>query len=327
MPKAVSADREAPTMARGSRARRRATGLLATGAAVCLLVLPGCRVLPGSGAPDESTSATPSAASTTENPSSTPTSATASPSEAASPSAAPKPAGSRCGERSGWAVIVAQGSVDCTTANAVIAEFESTEDIAPGGRPASAAQVEGWACEPIIFAKMGFEPDTYSSWCSKGSDAIMTIDATAKLPVAGAMRKPTDLRLESVKEKTGEWGFVTPSRSWYCGMFDSPRDTAYPSGVECFSLGRPIPGQSADGPEGPNSVATSVAMSRTGRVESFSSGDLALNYLQQSPKILQYGEVAYARGVACAVDQTKGVTCTVPKKSFTVSLSKGLSVR
>lgn len=242
--------------------------------------------------------------------------------------AAPASAGTRCAENDGWAVVVAQGEVDCATAASVIADYEDTEDIAPGGRPANPESVQGWTCEPIIFAKMGFEPDTYTSWCQSGQRAIMTMDARTELPATGTIRKPSDFSLHGLGDKEAHWGFMSPSGSWYCGLVDNPRpEHGLPSGAHCFVIDSTgIPGTDVDQPGG-GGTATAVSLDDTvATAEPYYSGDLALVFvLEQTPVTLDYGEVLYARGGACTIDREAGVTCTYGGRGFTVSTHRGLS--
>lgn len=241
----------------------------------------------------------------------------------------PSPAGTRCGESEGWAIVVAQGSVTCDEAMSVIADYEDTADIAPGGAPANPEPVQGWACEPIIFAKMGYEPDTSTSWCERDGTAVMTMDALTELPAMGPIRNPTPFGAMGLGAKEAHWGFLSPSRTWYCALVDNPRpEDGLPTGAHCFSVGSGpgIPGTTADGPGGPG-LATAVSLDGGNPPEAYYSGDLALNFVyEKEPPVLEYGEVLYARGGACTIDRLAGVTCTYGGRSFTVS-SQGLTAR
>lgn len=235
------------------------------------------------------------------------------------------PVGTRCGEHEGWVVVVAQGSTDCRTANEIVSDYENTEDIAPGGRPGSPETVQGWACEPILYAKMGYEPDTYSSWCQKDGVALMTIDARAVLPAQGPIRKPTDVATEGGGAREVIWGFTSPSGSWYCGLVDNPQpEDGVPSGAYCYVIDSTgIPGTDVEQPGG-RGTATAISIIDGGAAEAYYSGDWALNYIDgRTPLTLTYGEVLYARGGACTVDQAAGVTCTYGGHAFTVSTVHG----
>lgn len=235
------------------------------------------------------------------------------------------PTGTRCGEHAGWAVVVAQGATDCLTANSVISDYEDTPDVAPGGRPGNPESVQGWACEPINFAKMGYEPDTYSSWCQRDGVAIMTIDARTVLPVAGPIRKPDDFVIEGVGAKEVHWGFTSPSGAWYCGLVDNPSpEDGIPTGAHCYVLNSTgIPGTDVDQPGG-GGTATAISIDGNEPAWVYYSGDWALHYVYgQTPLTLAYGEVLYARGGACTVDQAAGVTCTFGGHSFTASTVNG----
>ncbi|GAA1709948.1 hypothetical protein GCM10009793_04930 [Brachybacterium phenoliresistens] len=190
--------------------------------------------------------------------------AEASPSSTAAGPSAPErtPEGRRCSEKAGWALVIAQGDVPCEEATKVMSAYERDAEPAPGRVPGEDLEVDGWACEPILFARMGYEPDTYSSRCEKDGAAIMTIDAATELPSDGPIVTPTGRSTSGYGRKEVQWGFISPSGTWSCAIIDNPTNDpgdGLRPGVECEGH-KDIPGTSVLADGGAMIEANGVAM-------------------------------------------------------------------
>lgn len=216
----------------------------------------------------------------------------------------------------GWRVVLASGESNCETAREVVAAFAATTDVDGRVPQVSAKVAGGWECEPVFYERHGADPRTYSMWCTSGDDAVLTLEESVPV-LEGTYVRPYDHVYVKPGGYTGEqWAFSSPSGRWGCSIIDDPAEKSAEvrGDVGCHG-GFPPEYTSDSNPEGVASPVNTVGMYRGSEPELWINGDVRY----YDGPTLEYGEVLYAFGFACTVEQEAGVTCLDGDHGFTVS--------
>jgi hypothetical protein len=236
--------------------------------------------------------------------------------------------GTVCGSLGDWEVVVAQGEVDCETAIATVTGFEGDGS----DRPTEPADVEGWACKPIVFDPDAAADDAaaYSSWCSRGEGtttpfAVMTVEAGTVLPEGSPIVDPDGQKVEDPYDGFEEWAFTDEAEHWSCGVafVDMSAGLDETGGSLCYlrDLEASLPGTEV-AIEGDTGEANAVRQSWGQPAEPAEIGEELADPDHQSTA-LPNGSVMYAAGAVVGVDEDGVLTVSQGEFSYTASEKDG----
>lgn len=242
-------------------------------------------------------------------------------SEKESPAASPDPTPQNeqdCGPIfDGWRAVIGSGEVDCATAVDVLTAFKDSDPRQDFDMPRQGAEVTGdWTCESIFHVRDGDDPLTYSMWCTRGEETVLT--TAAGTPVLPGTYVPKDAYyFQQEGHDSSQVSFTSPSGTWGCGFLET-FDDAGERNFEVGCHGTMPPEITAPAPDSEGDLrANSITLYHDRAPEVWVAGDV--NYF--AGPTLPYGHVIYTYGFACTVQQDTGVTCISPEHRFTASSS------
>lgn len=217
-----------------------------------------------------------------------------------------------------WRAVIGTPGIECAVARDVLTEYQRTARSGSTAMPTSDADVaRGWSCTPHRWSDQQITPDTYSMWCTRGSQVVLTVANGAPI-LEGVYVDPSDHLFVQPGGYTQEQvSFTSPSKKWECGIYPEEAGNAALNGwTGCHGpMPKGIEARAADGPEPAMMQSDGVEMKRGTKAVPMVSLE---RYFYQGPT-LDYGKVLYANGSACTVDKRTGVTCSNGAHGFTVS--------